>query len=57
MNQRDQANRRAERQKYQVDYYNDLATGFDEKCSRENSNHLYKIEQIAEAFFNSYNFV
>lgn len=43
----------AGRQRFQADYYDKFATDFDAKCRRENSNHLYKIEQIAETFFSN----
>lgn len=44
-----------EKQLFQADYYNAFADEFDTRCHRENSNHVYKIEQIADTFFRHLN--
>lgn len=40
--------------KYQItnqkDYYNQIASDFDQKFERENTNHLYKIQEIGDIF-------
>lgn len=38
-------------QQRQADYYDRLASDFDERFKRANPNHLYKISQIARALF------
>lgn len=43
-----------EKQKRQEEYYLNLADHYDAHFKRENTNHLYKIEQIGECFFNHF---
>lgn len=55
MNEQNPSFKKSEQQKFQAGYYNNSASDFDTKHNRENANHLYKIEQIAETFFRHLN--